>query len=62
MTPLMTMKANSAANVLEASVLIVAAVAIKTPPAKTKRSPRGSVRPHTLTDIGIERGSITWMC
>ena len=64
MSPLITTITNSAANVLEASVMIVAtvaAVAIKTTLPAPDKSTRGPITRHTMTDIGIEPGSITWM-
>ena len=64
MTTLITTIVNGSSQLLDASVVIAAALA--RPAAKTKPSDTAKATPtrltgHTKTDIGIAPGSITWM-
>ena len=45
----------------EAATLVVAAVAIRVIPRDTHKSRHANVDRHTLQDIGVEPGSITWI-
>ncbi len=64
MSPFMTTLLNTSANLIEAPVLIATAiVAGALRPARTApKGPKpGDIDQHTLTDIGVEPGSITWL-
>jgi hypothetical protein len=62
MTTMLTTVANNAAQIIEIPFLLAAslmAVAAKVP--QPSRSPKsGPVNARTMSDIGIEPGSITW--
>lgn len=63
MSPLMTTILNSATNTLETSALAVAAavaIAIRIARPTPRVDKTFPVDPHTMADIGVERGSITW--
>ena len=64
MSPLINTIVNSASNIVEVPAMIAAALVAfaARPNAKdrTKAKP-GPVDKRTMKDIGIERGSITWM-
>ena len=64
MTPLMTMLVANATVVLKTSAAVaLSAAAVATSVAKRHSEDREleSVARHTLTDIGVEPGSLTWM-
>ena len=64
MPPLMTTIANGTAQIIEVPVLIAASLlafaAAKAPQKPTARKD-GPVDAHTMSDIGVEPGRITWM-
>lgn len=65
MSPLMNTITTGTAQLIEAPILIGAAfiafgVRIA-PSGKSRKSRPTSIDGHTMTDIGLERGSITWM-
>ena len=65
MTPLIANLVNGTAQVFEVSTVLVATMAavvafrITQPSAKPRA--RGTINRHTLTDIGVESGSLTWL-
>ena len=64
MTPLMTTIANGTAQIVETPVLIAAslvAFAAAKAPHKSAQRNDGPVDGHTMEDIGIEPGRITWL-
>lgn len=64
MGPLLTTVGNGTTHVLEALTLMIAsiaAVAVSTAQPKAVTAKPEDLDSRTLVDIGVERGSITWM-
>ena len=64
MSPLITTIANGTATVLETPVLLaasIAAVMVSNPQQKATKSRFDGLDSRTMSDIGFERGAITWM-
>ncbi len=65
MTPLINTIATGTAQLVEAPILIGAALIAFgvriAPSGKSKKTRPAPLDGHTLADIGFERGSITWM-
>ena len=64
MSPLMTTIANGTTQILETPALIAASIAAAMVSTAQPRAPtpkRVKIDSRTLADIGVERGSITWM-
>ena len=64
MTPLMTMLVANAAVVMKATTVIAvsaAAVAVSVAKRNAEDQETETVARHTLTDIGVEPGSLTWI-
>jgi hypothetical protein len=59
MSPLFSTIGNGTVQIWEAA-LLVAAAAVRVPPPRKKRR-AAQLDSRTLTDIGVEPGSITWM-
>ncbi|MEM8973046.1 MAG: hypothetical protein AAGD43_13385 [Pseudomonadota bacterium] len=64
MSPLMTLLVTNAAFVLKASTVVAAsavAVAVGATHGKSHGPEQEPVARHTLSDIGVEPGSLTWI-
>ena len=64
MSPLMTTIANGTTQILDTPALIAGAIAaamVSTAQPKDSTQRSSNLDSRTLTDIGVERGSITWM-
>ncbi len=64
MSPLMTLLVTNTALILKASTVVAAsavAVAVGASQSKSNVSEQESVARHTLADIGVEPGSLTWI-
>ncbi|MGI9426587.1 MAG: hypothetical protein ACR2PA_25645 [Hyphomicrobiaceae bacterium] len=64
MSPLMTILANSSASVWETTALVgavIVAIGVRSTEPSRKPAQTSSVDRHTMHDIGVEPGSITWM-
>ena len=59
MTPLFSTIANGTVQIWEAVLLMATAAVRVAPPRQTRRDV--SLDAHTLRDIGVEPGSITWL-
>lgn len=64
MTPLTANLVNGTIHIVEASTVLAAAMAagalrLAQPSGKARR--RGPINSHTLTDIGVESGTLTWL-
>ena len=63
MHPLISSIVNGTSQICEATTVVWAAliaVGIRTKVHKRSKRPTEYIDAHTLNDIGIERGSITW--
>ncbi|MEM9360493.1 MAG: hypothetical protein AAGB04_30310 [Pseudomonadota bacterium] len=64
MSPLMTLLVTNTALVLKASTVVAAsalAVTVGASQSRSKGIDQESVARHTLSDIGVEPGSLTWI-
>ena len=64
MSPLMNTIVNGAMNMVEIPVTIattLAAIAVRSAEHDERKAKPGPVDARTMKDIGIERGSITWI-
>lgn len=61
MNALVSTIATGTVQVWEAAALAAAAVAIQVTPREPSRKRRAHVDSHTLRDVGVEPGSITWL-
>lgn len=61
MNALVSTLANGTVQVWEAAAVVAAAVAIQATPREPRRKQSAKVDCHTLKDLGVEPGSITWL-
>ena len=61
MYPLLGTFANGTVQIWEAALLMAAATSAHTPAPRKDKRRHAQLDGHTLKDIGVEPGSITWL-
>ena len=61
MNPLFSTFANGTVQMWEATMLMAAAASVRAPAPRKDKRRHAQLDSRTLTDIGVEPGSITWL-